>query len=150
MFNFDNIGKKICSLAKVFFVLGIVAAIFSALVSVFAINTIIVPIMGAPVPFWVAELIGVLVFFAAILGAWISNFCLYGYGQLISDTAETKDLTAGIYDALIEATSEPAPKQTNNLTDEEKLKRIKKLNEYLNAGQISQEQYNSIVRKLMH
>lgn len=159
MFRFENIGNKIRVPAKVIFVIECIVAFVGALLSVFLFNTY-ANVIGrinaspeTPLPFWVGGLVGVLVLFVGMLFAWLSNLCLYGFGQLIADTTETKEITAAIYEILAEAASspDPAPQPTISLTDEERvriIKRINKLNGYMRDGQITQEQYNKELEKL--
>lgn len=63
---FENIGGKIKTLAKVFCALGIVASVISGVLL-----------------FTYDFFIGIITLLLGSVGAWISSFCLYGFGELI-------------------------------------------------------------------
>ncbi len=69
MFSYDNIGSKIKSWAMWIFT---AEAIISILVGIILMNEIV--------------LIGLLVAVLGPIVAWISSWCLYGYGQLIENS----------------------------------------------------------------
>lgn len=71
MFNFQNIGAKIKTLAVVVTILGIAASVVSGL---YIIND--------------NALSGVLVAFIGSVFSWISAFFMYGFGELIEKTTE--------------------------------------------------------------
>lgn len=72
---FDNIGRKIKTLAKVLCWLGIIGSIVSGIISV---------CMGK----WIGEYLlqGILIMLVGSLASWISCFVLYGIGQLIENS----------------------------------------------------------------
>lgn len=73
---FDNIGKKIKSLAEVVTTLGIVFSILAGIVNM--INT--------------GFLVGVVFMAIGILLSWISSFFIYGFGQLIENSDQMVSL----------------------------------------------------------
>lgn len=140
MFGFDNIGKKIRIVAKIFFILQCIGSFICAVLAVYFLG-IYATLQGIKLPFYVGGIAGVFILFFGMLFAWLSNLCLYGFGQLISNTSEIKELTTEINDTLLAAaaSSEPEPKPSVSVDDV--LKRIQKLQRYLRDGQITQEQY---------
>lgn len=79
---FSNIGNKIRVLAKVLCIIGIVIAIITGLVVM--INGCMMlgnrRLVGPGIGMIFG---GIIVAALGVLGAWISSFVLYGYGQLI-------------------------------------------------------------------
>ena len=71
MFNFQNIGAKIKTLAVVVTILGIAVSVVAGL---YMIND--------------DALSGVLVAFIGSVLSWISAFFVYGFGELIEKTTE--------------------------------------------------------------
>ena len=68
---FENIGGKIKTLAKVFCALGIVVSVISG-VLLFSYDFFI----------------GLITLVLGSVGAWISSFCLYGFGELIEKVTD--------------------------------------------------------------
>ena len=71
MFNFENIGGKIKTLAVVLTILGVVASIMICVFLLFR-----------------NFLIGILIAIIGSLVSWISSFFMYGFGELIEKTTE--------------------------------------------------------------
>ena len=78
---FENIGRKIMTLAQVTSVLGIIASIIGAIVLWTQAGRSSYAAEGVLNSTAWAILIG------GCLGSWIGSFVLYGFGQLIEDTA---------------------------------------------------------------
>ena len=72
MFNYDNIGGKIKSLAKVAFIVEAIAAVISGLV-MFAEDDDMF-------------LIALLVAIVGPIVAWVGSWLLYGFGQLVENS----------------------------------------------------------------
>lgn len=72
MFNYDNIGNKIKSLAQTAFIIEAIAAAISGLVVMIEDEDMI--------------LIGLLIMVIGPFIAWISSWLLYGFGQLIENS----------------------------------------------------------------
>lgn len=72
---FDNIGRKIKTLAKVTCALGIAASILGACV-----------IWGQNSRYNSTIFIGILVLVLGSLGSWIGSFFTYGFGELIENS----------------------------------------------------------------
>ena len=87
---FNNIGIKIKTLAKVLAVLGIVGSILLGLIiiiagSSFSFETPTGETINASSPA-IAVVLGLCVMIFGSLSSWISNFILYGFGQLVENT----------------------------------------------------------------
>ncbi len=153
MFGFDNIGKKIQIVAKVFFVLESIGSFICAVLLIYFFNIISLRMGLGVFPFFVGGIAGVVVFFIGMLFAWLSNMCLYGFGHLIQDTEEIKNNTAETNNILIEISSqetepEPEPRQKPSISAEEFSKRVRKLQEYFREGQITREMYDKEYNRL--
>ena len=83
---FKNIGKKIMGLAKFITGLGIA---FSAVGAIGCAGVIIAEDEDL---FVLALLAAVVVFGLGFLTAWLGSFLLYGFGQLIHNSEESKEL----------------------------------------------------------
>ncbi len=82
---FDNIGKKIKGLAKVFCVLGIIfSVIYGGWIMIKGFNS-----PGDDLFFK-----GVLILVAGCLSSWLSVFLLYGFGELIDKTSSIEKMMA--------------------------------------------------------
>ncbi len=85
---FDNIGKKIKTLAKTICYIGIAACIIAA-IAIFAIASDMMygaeTLMG----------IGFAVLIVGPLVFWIGSFSLYGFGELIDNSQEIKEKLCG-------------------------------------------------------
>ena len=72
MFNYDNIGGKIKSLAKAAFIVEAIAAVLSGLVMFVEDDDMF--------------LIALLVAIVGPIVAWVGSWLLYGFGQLIENS----------------------------------------------------------------
>ena len=72
MFNYDNIGEKIKGLAKAFFFIGAIAAVFAG---IFLMSD------SEDTVLW-----GLLMIIAGPIISWVSSWLLYGFGQLIENS----------------------------------------------------------------
>lgn len=73
---FDNIGGKIKVVAQVVCWIGIITSVISGIVT-----------------FEESVLLGFLIMIVGSFISWISSFTLYGFGELIEATCETRDMT---------------------------------------------------------
>ena len=73
---FDNIGGKIQALAQIICWIGI---IISAIVGLCVIGD--------------SVLLGLIIIVIGFLSSWIGSFVMFGYGELIEATSETRDMT---------------------------------------------------------
>lgn len=81
---FENIGKKIKTLAKAICYLGIAASIITATVLL---------IISSDMP-WGGEsllVLGLVLLFAGPIISWFSSFFMYGFGDLIDNSQEIKE-----------------------------------------------------------
>lgn len=114
---FNNIGKKIKTLAEIITVLGILASIVTAIV------------IWTTVEYSFLIGLGILVF--GCIFAWIGSFLLYGFGELIESTkrieqticpqtpgASNKPANVSFYNAddLSYEIADPAPQQYSSTT----------------------------------
>ena len=81
---FKNIGKKIMALAKVLCWFGIVVSLIAAVGAGLAAaqqggSNVVIGLIG-----------GIVVAVLGVLASWIGSFVLYGFGQLIDDTANIR------------------------------------------------------------
>ena len=76
---FNNIGRKIKSLAEILCWIGIFLSVIMS-ISVFKISV----------------LFGLLVIVLGALASWIGSFLLYGFGELIEKTSDIAEHTARI------------------------------------------------------
>ncbi len=90
---FNNIGRKIKTLAKVLCWLGIIASVISGIVMVFtgvAVNsTSVVRGYGATadeLSGTAAVIGGIVMMVVGSLVSWIGSFCMYGFGQLVENS----------------------------------------------------------------
>ena len=74
---FANPGKKLKTLAKVFFVLSIVVGIIG-IMSAYSIVESVAVFLLIPV---------------VIVGSWLSTIALYAFGELCDNTAQIRDAT---------------------------------------------------------
>lgn len=107
---FSNIGEKIKTLAKVVFVLGVVAALIQA------------------ITLWASGyrevyLTGLLTLAAGCFGAWAASLLVYGFGELIGRSAgidaNVEEIDVNLADALEKHSAggeenETAPKAGND------------------------------------
>lgn len=90
---FNNIGKKLMTLAKVLFWIVTACSVISGIVCMVAGGAVssaagIGAAAGAG-----SVLAGILVIVFGVLLAWISNLGLYAFGQLVDDTHEIRTNT---------------------------------------------------------
>ena len=91
---FNNIGRKIKTLAKVLCWLGIIASVISGIVMVLtgvALNsTSVIRGYGATVDAELggaaAVVGGIVMMVVGSLVSWIGSFCMYGFGQLVENS----------------------------------------------------------------
>ena len=83
---FENIGKKIKTLAKVLCWIGIVLSVISGVAAIIAANG---QANGGAI-----VLGGVLTIVLGVLLSWIGSFFTYGFGQLIENTDAIRSNTA--------------------------------------------------------
>lgn len=123
---FDNIGKKIKSLASILCWVGIIAYIILAII-MFAIAA----------DAYDEELyitLGVIFLFVGPLMSWISSFFMYGFGELIDKACDIERNTRGgerksVAQAKVET------------------ERIEKLERLRSQGLITEEEYQQAVAK---
>lgn len=108
MFNYDNIGDKIKSLAKFAFIVEAVASIVTGIVLLFTSE------------YTELVLVGLLTIILGPILAWISSWLLYGIGQLI----ENSDIIAAEYNCKNEK-HEKIVAQNNERKQEQRKKAIK-------------------------
>ncbi len=138
---FENIGKKIRTVAVVFFVLGFIGAILASVATAVSI-VYFFSVSNMPLNFLIPTIVSVIVFIVGVVLAWLGNLCLYGFGQLISDTTEIKEILVKVS----EDTSETHP--TKEQSKEAIIREVKILKDRLNSGEISPEQYNREIDRL--
>lgn len=125
---FDNIGKKIKSLASILCWVGIIASVITA---------IIMFIMVEEGPYSTEGLFMGLGFAFLIIGplsAWASSFFMYGFGELIDKTCDIERNTRG---------GERKSVTQNNIEND----RIDKLERLLSQGLITEEEYQLAIEK---
>lgn len=74
---FNNIGSKIKTLAKVLFWISVIGSMIGAF------GVIAFAAMSGSDEILIAIIIGIVIVVVGIIFAWLSNFMLYGYGELI-------------------------------------------------------------------
>lgn len=120
---FDNIGGKIKVVAKVECWIGIISS-FIAGISLMSEDE---------------ELFGLIGFFVIVIGSlasWLGSFLIYGFGQLV----ENSDILAG------RTSNEDTFMQ--ELEEKSVEDKIFELNELLDKGHISYDEYQQIVKKI--
>ena len=83
---FDNIGKKIKSLARVLCWVGVI---------VYVIAAIIMIVIGIEEYEDTLSALGVILLFVGPLMSWISSFFMYGFGELIDKVCDIERNTHG-------------------------------------------------------
>ena len=111
---YDNIGKKIKSLAKWTFIVEAIAAIITGISLLVADEDLI--------------LAGLLTFFCGPIVAWVSSWLLYGFGEIIDKLCDIEFNTR--------SSARKSPVKTTQ--DRE---RINKLDKLLSQGLITEEEY---------
>ena len=76
---FNNIGRKIKTLAKVLCWLGIIASVISGIAMV--LTGVDAELGGAA-----AVVGGIVMMVVGSLVSWIGSFCMYGFGQLVENS----------------------------------------------------------------
>lgn len=125
---FDNIGKKIKSLANVLCWVGIIASVITA---------IIMFVMVEEGPYRTEGLYMGLGFAFLIIGplsSWVSSFFMYGFGELIDKTCDIERNTRG----------GDIKSSTQVKVDNE---RIDKLERLRSQGLITEEEYQQAISK---
>ena len=90
---FNDIGKKIKSLARILCVLGITASVLLGAAAIVGMNSFNIPNITASLS---NTAYGILIAFVGSIFSWVSNFVLYGFGELVDKTAENEKKTADI------------------------------------------------------
>ena len=78
---YNNIGGKICGLARFFAVIGIITSVIAG----------IVLMSNARYGGAIMSIYGLLVMTIGSVIAWIASWCLYGFGELISKADDIND-----------------------------------------------------------
>lgn len=91
---YNDIGGKIKILAKVIFIVGMMASIIIGFTICFTSDDMLI-------------IVGLLVMVVGSIVAWISSLCLYGFGQLI----ENSDIIAAEYNRKEEAHQKKCSKE---------------------------------------
>lgn len=117
---FDNIGKKIKSLANVLCWVGIIAYVIAAII-MFSIDEDFIGI-------------GFLLLFVGPFMSWISSFFMYGFGELIDKVSDIERNTRG---------NERKSITQNRIEDE----RIEKLERLRSQNLITEEEYQQAITK---
>ncbi|MBR5942128.1 MAG: hypothetical protein IKZ81_02170 [Clostridia bacterium] len=104
---FNNIGKKIKTLAKVLCWIGIIGSF---------IGGIVLAVSGASSSKKATDILLLILFglAAAIIGAflaWISSFVLYGFGELVDSTQEIKRSNEEILNRVSGGAQQPQHQQ---------------------------------------
>ncbi len=118
-FMFNNIGGKIKLLAKITFISGSILS-FITFIALLSIEAEILW------PFAILSL-----FFGPVL-FWIDSWFVYGFGEVIENTANVSNESRNIFSVL------------NSMSSKNKIpqdKRLEKLNGLLQKGLISEEEY---------
>lgn len=118
---FDNIGKKIKNLASVLCWVGIIASV-------------IVAIMMLSLSAIGARFVGVILLFAGPLVSWISNFFMYGFGELIDKVCDIERNTR----------SGEIKSATQTKIETERIDKIERLR---SQGLITEEEYQQAISK---
>ena len=120
---FDNIGKKIKSLAEILCWIGI---IFTVIISISYFQSNI--LVGKS-----NILIGVAIIVVGFLASWVGTFLLYGFGELIDKTSETAQYTAFIA-MRMGICSEDGEEDTEKTEKTEKAEKAEKAEDELIEG----------------
>ncbi len=123
---FDNIGKKIKSLANILCWVGIVAYVFIAIV-MFSIAT-------AAYDKELYIILGIIFLFVGPLMSWISSFFMYGFGELIDKACDIERNTRG-------------GARTSVAQDKVETERIEKLERLRSQDLITEEEYQQALAK---
>lgn len=121
---FDNIGKKIKSLASILCWVGIIAYVIAAIIMI-AIGVDEYDGLTA---------FGVILLFVGPLMSWISSFFMYGFGELIDKACDIERNTRG---GEIKSVA-----QTKVETE-----RIDKIEKLRSQGLITEEEYQQAISK---
>ena len=123
-----NIGKLIQTAATIFLVIGIFAAFIGGVVLFFGAES------AGEVVLSVVVLIGGGFF------SWAFSILVYGFGQLIDDTATIRQ--------QIQAAADSEKNDLESLTDEQLIERAKSLRTEYQAGRMSAKQYNAEIAEI--
>ncbi len=119
---FNNIGRKIKILAQVIFWFWSIACVIGGIVFIALDDDFLV--IGLPL-----LLVGPIVF-------WISSWFLYGFGEIIENTAKIAANTKGAQKSEPDASAEKAENP-----------RLTELRKLFESGLISEEEYNEALAK---
>jgi membrane protein DedA with SNARE-associated domain len=93
---FNNIGKKLMTVAKICCWAGILISLTLGLILIFGggrVTTTTIDAYGMPVQQnGSATVYGIMVIIVGCLGSWIGSLAIYGFGQLIEDNSAMRKL----------------------------------------------------------
>ena len=138
---FDNIGEKIKTLAKVVCWVGIIASVVMGFIAIASSNDETVGFLSL-----------VLIAGLGSLGSWVGSFVLYGFGELVSNSANVARKAnykqADEYEDDDEYDYEDECE--DGVDDEESVEQISGadiLNDLLKKGVITQNEYDLLMKK---
>ena len=151
---FNNIGRKIKTLAKVIAWIGMASSVISGLVTMIetAILTKADTVLQGVWFLFLGLILGAIVAAVGCLVAWASVLILYGFGQLVENS--DKLVGAGFYAAKKspvkkEVKQEEAETEFSLAEDEEFYKNVKinSIKHNYEAGRLSKEKYEAEMEK---
>lgn len=128
---FDNIGEKIKTLAKVVCWVGIIASVVMGFVAVASTN-------DETAGFFSLVLIAGL----GSLGSWVGSFVLYGFGELVSNSAIVAETLK-----VSKKTDSGKKSTVDTETEEVPVSNEIIMRDLLDAGAITRNEYDAIIGK---
>ena len=128
---FDNIGEKIKTLAKVVCWVGIIASVIMGFVAIDSTN-------DETAGFFSLVLIAGL----GSLGSWVGSFVLYGFGELVSNSAIIAETLK-----VSKKTDSGKKSTVDTETEEVPVSNEIIMRDLLNAGAITRNEYDAIIGK---
>jgi hypothetical protein len=122
---FENVGSKIKGLASFFCWGGIIASVVGGIWTIALLDEDFI-------------LLGLLIIALGSLLSWVSSFVLYGFGELVSNSA----IIAG------KTTANESEQGESAFVPQEKNKKIASLNSLKARGLITDEEYNKKLAEL--
>lgn len=122
---FENVGSKIKGLASFFCWGGIIASVVGGIWTIALLDEDFI-------------LLGLLIITLGSLLSWVSSFVLYGFGELVSNSA----IIAG------KTTANESEQGESAFVPQEKNKKIASLNSLKARGLITDEEYNKKLAEL--
>lgn len=122
---FENVGSKIKGLASFFCWGGIIASVVGGIWTIALLDEDFI-------------LLGLLIIALGSLLSWVSSFVLYGFGELVSNSA----IIAG------KTTANESEQGESAFVPQEKNKKIPSLNSLKARGLITDEEYNKKLAEL--